>query len=73
MASTWQELLKERSIQSLDALAARFGAEHVGDIEKLRQAVENFEFRISPAMLDLIEEPGEIGRASCRERVLTGV
>ena len=59
MASTWQELLKERSIQSLDALAARFGAEHVGDIEKLRQAVENFEFRISPAMLDLIEEPGD--------------
>ena len=59
MASTWQELLKERSIQSLDALAARFGAEHVGDIERLRQAVENFEFRISPAMLDLIEEPGD--------------
>ena len=59
MASTWQELLKERSIQSLEALSARFGAEHVGDIEKLRQAVENFEFRISPAMLDLIEEPGD--------------
>ncbi|HVX88983.1 MAG TPA: KamA family radical SAM protein [Gemmatimonadales bacterium] len=59
MASTWQELLKERSIQSLDALAARFGAEHVGDIERLKQAVENFEFRISPAMLDLIEEPGD--------------
>ena len=55
MASTWQEILKERSIQSLDALAARFGTEHVGDIERLRQAVENFEFRISPAMLDLIE------------------
>ena len=59
MASTWQELLKERSIQSLDALTARFGAEHVGDIERLKQAVENFEFRISPAMLDLIEEPGD--------------
>jgi len=59
MASTWQELLKARSIQSLDALTARFGAEHVGDIERLKQAVENFEFRISPAMLDLIEEPGD--------------
>ncbi|HET7042730.1 MAG TPA: KamA family radical SAM protein [Gemmatimonadales bacterium] len=59
MTSTWQELLKERSIQSLEALEARFGAEHVGDIAKLKQAVENFEFRISPAMLDLIEEPGD--------------
>ena len=40
-------------------MAARFGAEHVGDIARLRQAVENFEFRISPAMVDLIKSPGD--------------
>ncbi|MEO8448282.1 MAG: KamA family radical SAM protein [Gemmatimonadota bacterium] len=57
--STWQEILKEKSIASLDALAERFGAEHVGQIERLKQAVDNFEFRISPAMVDLIKEPGD--------------
>ena len=40
-------------------MAARFGAEHVGDIARLRQAAENFEFRISPAMVDLIKSPGD--------------
>ncbi len=57
--STWQELLKQRSIASLEALAGRFGVEHVPEIERLRQAVDNFEFRISPAMVDLIKEPGD--------------
>ena len=57
--STWQELLKERSVASLESLAARFGAEHFPQIDRLRQAVDNFEFRISPAMVDLIREPGD--------------
>src|SRR5512144_1795726 len=57
MDMTWQELLRKRSIASLEALAERFGAEHVGDIERLKQAAENFEFRISPAMVDLLREP----------------
>src|SRR6266496_66036 len=56
---TWQELLRKRGIASLDALAARFGAEHVGDIARLRQAAENFVLRISPAMVDLIKSPGD--------------
>ncbi len=56
---TWQELLRKKSIASLEALAARFGAEHVEDITRLRQAVDNFEFRISPAMVDLIKSPGD--------------
>jgi lysine 2,3-aminomutase len=56
---SWQELLRKRSIASLEALAERFGPEHVGDIERLKQAAENFEFRISPAMVDLIREPGD--------------
>jgi lysine 2,3-aminomutase len=56
---SWQEILKQRSIASLEALAERFGPEHVLEIERLRRAAENFEFRISPAMVDLIKEPGD--------------
>ncbi|HET9707253.1 MAG TPA: KamA family radical SAM protein [Gemmatimonadales bacterium] len=59
MEMSWQELLRKRSIASLEALAERFGPEHVGEIERLKQAAENFEFRISPAMVDLIREPGD--------------
>src|SRR5437867_7240376 len=56
---SWQELLRKRSIASLDALAAKFGPEHFPEIERLRQAARNFEFRISPAMVDLIESPDD--------------
>ncbi len=56
---TWQELLRKRSLTSLEQLAARFGPEHVLEIEKLKQAAENFEFRISPAMVDLIQAPDD--------------
>src|SRR6266568_3602944 len=56
---SWQELLRKRSIASLEALVARFGAEHFPDLERLRQAAENFEFRISPAMVELIMSPGD--------------
>ncbi len=59
MEMTWQELLRKRSIASLEALAERFGPEHVTEIDRLKQAAENFEFRISPAMVDLIREPGD--------------
>jgi lysine 2,3-aminomutase len=59
MDMSWQELLRKRSIASLEALAERFGPEHVGEIERLKQAARNFEFRISPAMVDLIREPGD--------------
>ncbi len=54
---SWQHLLRRRSIASLEALAAKFGPAHFPEIERLRQAAENFEFRISPAMVDLIESP----------------
>src|SRR5512145_3218394 len=56
---TWQERLRRKSISSLEQLALRFGPEHVEDVNRLRQAVENFEFRISPAMVDLIKAPGD--------------
>src|SRR6266545_3343541 len=57
---SWQELLRKKSIASLEALVARFGAEHFPDLDRLRQAAENFEFRISPAMVDLIKSPGDV-------------
>src|SRR5438034_11251941 len=56
---SWQELLRKRSLASLDALVAKVGAEHFPDLDRLRQAAENFEFRISPAMVDLIKSPGD--------------
>ena len=59
--STWQEVLKQRSITSLEALAERFGAEHFPQQhhDRLRQAIDNFEFRISPPMVDLIKSPDD--------------
>src|SRR6478752_10450757 len=59
MAETWQEVLKKNSIASLEALAAKFGSENFPDLDRLRQAAENFEFRISPAMVDLIKSPND--------------
>ena len=56
---TWQEVLRTNSIKSLEALAAKFGPEHFPDLDRLRQAAENFEFRISPAMVDLIKSPDD--------------
>ena len=56
---TWQEVLKQNSIRSLDMLAAKFGPEHFPDLDRLRQAAENFEFRISPAMVELIKSPDD--------------
>ena len=56
---TWQEVLRKNSISSLESLAARFGPEHFPDLDRLRIAAENFEFRISPAMADLIKSPND--------------
>jgi lysine 2,3-aminomutase len=59
--STWQELLRQRSITSIDALAERFGPEHfpVELHDRLKRAIDNFEFRISPPMVDLIKSPDD--------------
>src|SRR6266540_1119410 len=57
--ASWQELLRKKSVASLEALAAKFGPEHFPDLERLRRAAENFEFRISPAMVDLVKAPGD--------------
>src|SRR5216110_147939 len=57
--ASWQELLRKQSIAALEALVARFGPEHFPDLDRLRLAARNFEFRISPAMVDLIKAPGD--------------
>ncbi|HEU5260546.1 MAG TPA: KamA family radical SAM protein [Gemmatimonadales bacterium] len=56
---SWQELLRKKSVASLEALVAKFGPEHFPDLGRLREAAEDFEFRISPAMVDLIQSPGD--------------
>jgi len=55
----WQKLLRQRSIASLNQLVDKFGPEHFPDRDRLQQAIDNFELRISPAMVDLIKEPGD--------------
>jgi lysine 2,3-aminomutase len=55
----WQRLLHESSLRTLQHLVDKFGAEHFPDLGRLQQAVDNFEFRISPAMAELIQEPGD--------------
>jgi lysine 2,3-aminomutase len=55
----WQRILHERGLSTLRQLVEKFGAQHFPDLERLQQAVDNFEFRISPPMVDLIKEPGD--------------
>ena len=55
----WQKLLHRRSVRTLQQLVDRFGTEQFPELGRLQEAVDNFEFRISPAMVDLIEEPGD--------------
>jgi lysine 2,3-aminomutase len=63
--SDWQKTLHQ-SVDSLDKLKAyvtdRFGAEVAEreiDVAALQPAFDNFQMRITPAALDLINEPGD--------------
>jgi len=63
--SDWQKTLHQ-SIDSLEKLhgyvAGRFGAEVADreiDVAALQPAFDNFQMRITPAALDLIQEPGD--------------
>jgi lysine 2,3-aminomutase len=63
--SDWQKTLHQ-SVDSLDKLKAyvtdRFGAEVAEreiDVNALQPAFDNFQMRITPAALDLIQEPGD--------------
>ena len=56
---TWQEVLRRTPSPRSRRCSAKFGAEHFPELDRLRQAAENFEFRISPAMVELIKSPGD--------------
>jgi lysine 2,3-aminomutase len=63
--SDWQKTLHQ-GVDSLDKLKAyvaqRFGdvvAEREIDVDALQPAFDNFQMRITPAALDLIQEPGD--------------
>src|SRR5881392_2450077 len=55
--SDWQKILHE-GVDTLEKLANRFGHDAI-DVEALQPAFDNFQVRITPAMLDLINEPGD--------------
>ncbi|MGH7638329.1 MAG: KamA family radical SAM protein, partial [Gemmatimonadaceae bacterium] len=63
--SDWQKTLHQ-SVDNLEKLKAyvaeRFGpevAEREIDVDALQPAFDNFQMRITPAMLDLMQEPGD--------------
>jgi lysine 2,3-aminomutase len=56
--SEWQSTLKQQSVATLDALAARFGSDVI-DVEALRPAFEAFQMRITPAALAQIKAVGD--------------
>jgi lysine 2,3-aminomutase len=55
--SDWQKVLHE-SVDTLDKLAEKFGRDAI-DVDGLRPAFDNFQMRITPAALDLIQEVGD--------------
>ena len=55
--SEWQQILRE-GVDNLDKLAERFG-DDVIDVEALEPAFDNFQMRLTPAVLDQIKEVGD--------------
>jgi lysine 2,3-aminomutase len=55
--SEWQHVLRE-GVDSLEKLADRFG-EDVIDVEALKPAFDNFQMRLTPAVLEQIKEVGD--------------
>ena len=51
----WQETLRE-SVTTVDELIKRFGVDHI-DQEAVQRAVDGFNLRITPEMLNLVKEP----------------
>ena len=56
--SEWQKILKEESIATLEQLAEKFGRDAI-DVEALKPAFDNFQMRITPAVLEQIREVGD--------------
>lgn len=56
--SDWQRVLKEESVATLAALAARFGPDVI-DVNALAPAFDQFQMRITPAVLEQITAVGD--------------
>ncbi|MBI4545922.1 MAG: KamA family radical SAM protein [Gemmatimonadetes bacterium] len=54
---TWQQILQQ-SLTTVDELVERFGAENI-DREAVQKAIDKFNLRITPAVLDSIRDPGD--------------
>jgi lysine 2,3-aminomutase len=55
--SEWQQVLRE-GVDSLEKLADRFGRDVI-DVDALEPAFDNFQMRITPAVLEQIKEVGD--------------
>ena len=55
--SEWQQILRE-GVDNLEKLAERFG-DDVIDVEALEPAFDNFQMRLTPAVLEQIKEVGD--------------
>lgn len=53
----WQEILRG-SMTTVDELVERFGAEHI-DREAVARAMDKFNFRMTPAVLQQLKRPGD--------------
>ena len=51
----WQESLRE-SVTTVDELVKRFGVDHI-DQEAVQRAIDSFNLRITPEILNLVKEP----------------
>ena len=51
----WQETLRE-SVTTVDELVKRFGVDHI-DREAVQRAIDSFNLRITPEMLNLVKAP----------------
>jgi lysine 2,3-aminomutase len=51
----WQETLRE-SVTTVDELVKRFGVDHI-DQEAVQRAIDSFNLRITPEILNLVKEP----------------
>lgn len=55
--SEWQQVLRE-GVDNLEKLAERFGRDVI-DVEALKPAFDNFQMRLTPAVLEQIKEVGD--------------
>ena len=56
--SDWQQIIRDRSIATLEKLADKFGHDVI-DVEALKPAFDNFQMRLTPAAYEQIKEVGD--------------